>query len=272
MSCKLIALDLDGTLLRDDLTISPKVLESLGAARDRGIQLTLASGRSYASMRRWIEELDIVTPVISYQGAAVTDPLTHRCLYQHTFPLGLVVELAAFARERQLSLTLYANDVIYVERKMHPDSFYDAWFGLPYRVVGDLPTALPAPAAKFIIIGEGEDLDHLQPEVEHLFGQRMQIMRSHRLFLEGLALGVTKGTALEWLAGQLGIARQDTMAIGDSGNDEAMIAWAGMGVAMGNASSEALAAADYVAPSVEEDGVADAIERFCLLRCQDLYP
>ncbi|GAG40119.1 unnamed protein product, partial [marine sediment metagenome] len=80
----------------------------------------------------------------------------------------------------------------------------------------------------------------------------------------GLPLGVDKGTALAWVAEGLGISREATMAIGDSGNDAGMIAWAGLGVAMGNASAEAKSVADYVAPSVDDDGLAEAIERFCL--------
>ncbi len=261
---QLIAMDLDGTLVGDDLSLSPRVRQALDRAAACGIRLTLASGRGYPALRPWAEQLGLATPLICYQGAIVADPLTGEILYRRTFPQALVQEVNDWARRRELSLTFHADDAIYVERKRHPDAFYAKWFGLPHHVVADLPRMLPAEPVKFIIIGEGPELDALQPELEQDFSGRLQIVRSHRFFLEGLAPGVSKGSALAWLAARLGIPRRAVMAIGDSGNDREMIAWAGLGVAMGNASPEAKEVADYVAPPVEHDGVAEAIERFCL--------
>lgn len=91
---------------------------------------------------------------------------------------------------------------------------------------------------------------------------RLHVVRSHRFFVEGNPLQATKGQALARLAGWLGIARSEVMAIGDQGNDTDMVAWAGLGVAMGNAVPQVKAVADYIAPPVDEDGAAVAIERF----------
>lgn len=264
MAYRLIALDLDGTLLREDLSVAPRVRRALERAMAAGVRVTLASGRGYPSMRRWVDDLHITTPVVCYQGAVITDTVTHRRVYQRTFHHDLVRDVVAFARARDVSLTLYVADEIYVENKRHSDSFYDKWFGLPTHLVDDLATALPGDPDKFLIVGEEDELDALRPAVAAAFGDRLQIVRSHRYFLEGLAAEASKGYALEWLAGRLGVAQHEIMAIGDSGNDRAMIAWAGLGVAMGNASDEAKAVADWIAPGVEEDGVAEAIERFCL--------
>ncbi len=260
----LIAMDMDGTILRDDLTVSSRVRRSLDAARRQGVHLGLASGRGFASMYRWAQDLEINTPLICYQGALVVDPATRERLFDSTFPVELVREVTEFCRLHDLSLTLYVDEEIYVENKQHSDAFYERWFGLPYHLIDDLASALPGAPSKFIIIGDPARLDAIRPLVEREFGARMQIVRSHALFLEGLALGVTKASALALVAARLGVPRHRTMAIGDSGNDVPMIAWAGLGVAMGNASTEAKAVADYVAPSVEEDGAAEAIERFCL--------
>lgn len=264
MTYKLIALDLDGTLLRDDLSISPRVLSTLERARQQGILLTLATGRGYPSMRSWVHRLGITTPVIGYQGAIIVDPLSHTPIYQRTFPRSLVTRLCDFARAYSLSLTIYVNDQIYVEDKRQSDEFYDKWFGLPHYLVDDLAASIQAEPTKFIIIGTGEELDRIRPEVERQFGEHLDIVRSHEYFLEGLSSGTNKGQALAWLAERLGIPQQEVMAIGDSGNDKEMVAWAGLGVAMGNASAEARRAAKYIAPTVDEDGVAEAIERFCL--------
>ncbi|MCE5258117.1 MAG: Cof-type HAD-IIB family hydrolase [Chloroflexi bacterium] len=264
MPPKLIAFDLDGTLLRDDLSLSPRVAQALAQVQRAGVLITLASGRGFPALKPWAAQLHITAPVIGYQGASITDPLTERVICEYPFPRELLDELVEYARECDLSLTVYADDEIYVERKRHSDAFYDKWFGLPIHVVADLRTALPADPIKFLITATADELDILQPEVVARFGRSMQIVRSHPLFLEGLALGVTKGTALAWVARHLWIAQSDTIAFGDSGNDVEMLAWAGIGVAMGNASPEALRAADLVVPSVDEDGVAVALERLVL--------
>jgi Cof subfamily protein (haloacid dehalogenase superfamily) len=264
MAYRLVACDLDGTLIRDDLTMSPRVRCSLEGVMDRGIHLVLASGRSFRSLESWVRELHVASPVITYQGAAVVDPATRRWLYHRSFVPEIGHRVVDFARSRKLELTLFVDDEIYVENKIHRDDFYDKWFGIPNHQVSDLSQALARDPTKFIIIGSPEELDGLRPAVEDQFSRELQIMRSHRFFLEGLPLGVTKGTALSWLAERLGVERSETMAIGDSDNDEAMIQWAGMGVAMGNAFPNVKAIARYVAPPVDEDGAAEAIERFCL--------
>lgn len=260
----LVALDLDGTLLRDDLTMSPRVEAALRSSQEQGVRITLASGRGYPALKPWVQQLGITAPVIGYQGARITDPLNDQPICEYPFPAELVAEVAEFARECDLSLTLYANDEIYVERKRHSDAFYNKWFGLPIHLVDNIAAASLVKPIKFLITATREELDALHPEVEARFGGCLQIVRSHALFLEGLALGVTKGTALAWVAQHLRIPQAQTLAMGDAGNDVEMLTWAGMGVAMGNASAEARAAADYVVPSVDEDGVAVALERFVL--------
>jgi hypothetical protein len=96
------------------------------------------------------------------------------------------------------------------------------------------------------------------------FESRMEIVRSHAKFVEGNPLGVSKGDALGRLADHLRIPQKQVMAIGDQGNDVSMIAWAGVGVAMGNGSRAAKAVADWIAPPFSENGAAVAIERFIL--------
>jgi len=260
---RLIALDLDGTLLGSDHRISPRSRQALARAQSEGIHVTLASGRSYKSMQPWVRELNIVEPVISYQGSQVTDPRTDTVSYRRVLAPDIVSEATQFARSRGLSITIYSDDVIYVENKRHSDAFYDRWFGLPWRLVPDLVDAQPPTPIKFIIIGSGDELDRIEPEAKERFGQRIEVLRSHEYFLEGLGKGVTKGSALAWVANRLGIAQAETLAFGDAGNDVAMLRWAGLGVAMSNGSPEAKAAADMIAPSVDEDGVSQVISRLC---------
>lgn len=264
MKFRLIALDLDGTLLGKDHRISARSHDILARAQSAGLHITLASGRSYKSMRPWVQELRITEPVVSYQGAQVTDARTDQIAYRRTLSADIVSEATRFARKKALTMTVYCDDVIYVENKRRPDSFYDRWFGLPWRLVPDLVQTQPATPIKFIIIGTSEELDRIEPEAKERFASRIEILRSHEYFLEGLAKGVTKGQALAWVAQHLGVAQRETMAFGDAGNDVAMLRWAGVGVAMGNASAEAKASADIIAPTVDDDGVSEIISRLCL--------
>ena len=261
MGVKLVVSDLDGTLLNSEHMVSPRTRRAIEAVRQAGIKFTLASGRSYQSMRTWSDDLAIDVPLISYQGALITDPSTRQPIYSKVFPMELVRDVCAFCQQRHLSLTLYAQDEIYVADKRQSDDFYEAWFGLPWHVVqGDLAESLPCAPIKFIIIGSQSELDAVEPELEAELGERMEILRSHAYFLEGLALGVNKGTALAWLAERLGVAQQETMAIGDNGNDIAMLEWAGCGVVMESAIPRVKEAANRETLSCDEDGVALVLE------------
>ena len=117
---------------------------------------------------------------------------------------------------------------------------------------------------KFIIVAEEPEADLIEKEMRDRFEGRMEVMRSHVLFVEGNPLGVSKGDALRRLAAHLSIPQAQVMAVGDQGNDAPMIDWAGVGVAMGDGSAAAKAVADWIAPPLEEDGAAVAIERFVL--------
>jgi Cof subfamily protein (haloacid dehalogenase superfamily) len=164
-----------------------------------------------------------------------------------------------------LELAVYCQDEIYQTTRLYDDPYYNAWFGLPQHYVDDLMAALPGDPIKYIAIApDAETADRVEREVTVLVEGRYQVMRSHAWFVEGLATGVSKGAAAARLANRLGLAREEVMAVGDSGNDLALVEWAGMGVAMGNASPAVQAAADVIAPSQAEDGAAWAIERCAL--------
>lgn len=262
---KLVALDLDGTLLDEDLKISPRVRRAIQATLARGVQVTLATGRSTISAAAFARDLGITIPIIGYQGGMITDPNTGARLREATMDQAIAHAAVEQAEAEDLDLSLYANDVVYLRHMRYPQVFYDRWFGLPIRHVPDLrPIVDQTPPMKFIIVAEPPEADRIEARWKAHFAERLLIVRSHRLFVEGNPLGVSKGTALAWLAERLGISQASVMAIGDNDNDAAMVEWAGVGVAMGNGSSTLKALADWVAPSLAEEGAAVALERFVL--------
>jgi Cof subfamily protein (haloacid dehalogenase superfamily) len=271
MKYRLLALDLDGTSIELGQMPTPPVKQAVAAAMDRGVRVVVATGRPYVSARKFQAALELETPLICFQGALVKEAdgdqstLLARPLPEE--PLAEVIELAG---QRGWEFNLYSEDFIYLADMHHPGSFYELWFGLPCAPVPSLTEALRVmrdrgtPPLKGMFIGESDLVDRLTPEVQERYGDRFAVVRSHTLFSEITAPDVSKGSALAFLAARYGIAREETIAAGDNGNDVAMIAWAGLGVAMANATPEAKAVADWVAPSVAEDGVAALIDRFIL--------
>ncbi|MFN8471767.1 MAG: Cof-type HAD-IIB family hydrolase [Anaerolineae bacterium] len=262
---RLVALDLDGTLLNEELHITPRTINAIQDARAAGVHITLATGRAFITTRPFAEHLSITTPLICYQGGVIGDPCTGRVLHEVAMSAEMAEKVIDQADIEDLDLSLYGEDVIYFRKLQWPQEFYERWFGL--RIVHEaclrriLDYAQPL---KFIIIAEPDEADAIEVRWKRLFDGPLHIVRSHRLFVEGNPPGASKGTALAWLAERLGVPRESVMAVGDNDNDRSMVEWAGVGVAMGSGAPSLQAVADWIAPTQAEDGVAVAIERFAL--------
>jgi hydroxymethylpyrimidine pyrophosphatase-like HAD family hydrolase len=163
-----------------------------------------------------------------------------------------------------LSFELF--DKMYLPRRSnHPREFLDLLPEDHCERLDDLLGDLPDVPRKFLVtLNEPADRHCILEEMRAALGDSIHIVPTHPLLVEGLPCGVDKGRGLAWLAGYLGIPQSEVMAVGDNDNDIPMIEWAGLGVAMGQASEGALAAADWVAPDLEHDGAAVAVEKFIL--------
>jgi len=160
---------------------------------------------------------------------------------------------------------LYADDAVFFDEWRYPEEFYRDMLGKRLIVVDDLAAVLEEhKPVKFIIFVEPREAEAVLEDLRQRFGTQMELTRSHAQIVEGNPLGVSKGDGLRRLTEHLDIPQAEVMAIGDQDNDAPMVAWAGLGVAMGNASPATKAVADWIAPPVTEDGAAVAIERFVL--------
>jgi hydroxymethylpyrimidine pyrophosphatase-like HAD family hydrolase len=158
------------------------------------------------------------------------------------------------------------SDRLYFPRESkHPAVLFELLRYSNWARVGDLLKDMPQPPHKLIVtLDEPRDRTRVTAEMRAAFGGELTIVASHSHLVEGLPAGVDKGNGLAWLAAHLQVHQAEVMAIGDSEADISMLRWAGLGVAMGNASEPAKAAARWVAPQLEQDGVAVAIERYVL--------
>jgi Cof subfamily protein (haloacid dehalogenase superfamily) len=264
MPIKLIVCDLDGTLIGKDLDFTPRLSEAVQHAQARNITVTIATGRGFPATRHFANRLGVTAPLICYQGAQIRT-LDGKVLHESTLSRTHLPPVIAHCQVGGWELAVYWNDEIYQTTSMYNQDYYDRWFSLPIHRVDDLMTALPGDPCKFIAIAPTkEKADQLERQIRGLAADQFQVMRSHAWFVEGLAAGVSKGDGVARLARQLDIGQEQVMAIGDSGNDASMVEWAGLGVAMGDASPDVKAVAQVVAPLQAENGAAWAIEQYAL--------
>ncbi len=271
MTIRLVAMDLDDTLLRDDWTISPRVILAIQKAIAQGVKMTIATGRMTISARPYVEQLGLDIPVITYHGAMIQQVLSGDILFRCVIPSALATEIVEDVASRGVHAQIYLKD-----RVITPE--LNAWSDEYARIASvrieeaNLSTLLsqePDGVEKILLMGEESVLDQLAPLLRHSYGEKVHITKSKPCFLEITHSLVNKGVALAALAKHLGIERSEVMAIGDSFNDIEMIIYAGLGVAMGNARQEIQDRADIVTASNEEDGVAEAIERYVLEDCNE---
>jgi Cof subfamily protein (haloacid dehalogenase superfamily) len=265
---RLIALDLDGTIVGADMRVSPRVREALRQAREAGAHVILASGRPFEDMRVFAQDLNIHEPMICFQGAVVQNPVTEEVYLHVGVPLDLAHEFIRLARQQAWDHCLFLDNRLYAERITPRVRFYAEYspVGVGIYPVDDLLAILSHEPTKLVVTVDAEQGAAVDAMLQAQFSGRLRIMRSFPCFVEATNLAASKGQALALVAEMLHVPQSETMAIGDNDNDADMVAWAGLGVAMGNASPAVRTIADWVAPPIEEEGAARAIERFVLER------
>jgi Cof subfamily protein (haloacid dehalogenase superfamily) len=255
-----IACDLDRTLIAEDLVLRPRTRAALMNARGVGLHVIVATGRMFRSVRPYLDEAGLTDPVVCYQGAVVADPATGEFLRHEPIPLDDAREAIAAVEAEGYGLNCYVGDELYVSEETPESKRYAVFQRLPIHTVGPLLEWLAEPPTKLVTIGDPEALDELEIRLRERFADRLFIAKSLPYFLEIAARGVTKGAGMEFVAQRLGFTAAETIAFGDGENDVELLEWAGHAVAVANAHPRALAAADEVCPSVEEEGVAQRIE------------
>ncbi len=262
---KLVAFDLDGTLMGEDRVIAPRVRRAIAAAQSRGVIVTLATGRMFSSTVPFAESLNIDAPLLCYQGAWIQAVGDSDPRYRMSLPMAVTRETLALADKKGWHTVFYADGHIFLLEMRYDKHFYEALLGENFEIVETWDTVIRCHQPdKILFVGEPAQIPAMGQQLHARLGGRAEIVQSHARFVEVGPQNANKGTGLAWLAAQLGIPRVSVMAAGDQENDLAMVQWAGVGVAMGNAAPKVKQAAAWVAPPIEEDGAAVALERFAL--------
>ncbi|WP_304226616.1 Cof-type HAD-IIB family hydrolase [Gracilinema caldarium] len=265
---KLLALDLDDTLLRDDLTISFHTKNVLKKVEESGVIVMLASGRSPNAMDRYARDLVMHKRpgyLVCNNGTTIIESHTGQVVKEFFLPIEAALAVYDLVDAEGFPVQIYEDGTIYVSRRNEYADIDQKLTGQRQVVVDNFRAFLAAGAQKMVVPGDPALLRPLETLLKTFIGDRVTIFTSKPYFLEILPPATGKGEALALVAQMLGIDRNQVMAIGDSMNDESMIRWAGFGVAMANGDPRIKAMAKAVtARTNEEDGVADFVERHIL--------
>jgi Cof subfamily protein (haloacid dehalogenase superfamily) len=270
---RLLAIDIDGTLVNSRNELTSATLAALVRADAAGVRIVLATGRRYSQAIPLVEPLGLDLPLITASGALVKDPIDHRTLYQAQFQPRVLGDVLACIDRRGFSPVLCADtfaegfDYYHEGVKDESRELTEYFEANPDRgrCWPDLVTRPPLDAFAGFVMGSREEMLGLEAIVhEEMPGQlQTNVLRSPRyrgFFMEFAEAGVTKWSAIQRLAATWGIGESAICAVGDDVNDIPMIQAAGLGVAMGNAIPEVKAAADRIAPGHDEDGLVRVVE------------
>lgn len=266
---RLIALDIDGTLVDDDIVLGDRTVTTIRRAVHRGLRVSLVTGRMTLSAIQFATTLGLTDPVIGTQGGLIREMpraigRTGRLLRHR--PLDPAVARAAVAWSRARGLDPHVNHlerlVIRADDPMVDD--YSAFLGAMATRVPDLEAWIRRPVTKLVAVGPPGLPWSLLSEARATFAGRADVTVAHPRFLEFVAPGVSKGEAVRWLARRSGVPLGSVLAVGDQLNDLEMLAAVGHGAAMPSSPEELIEAGRYVAPALAEEGAAQLIERLAL--------
>jgi len=260
---RLVAIDLDGTLLRSDRTVSGRSRAAIAAVRSAGVEVVIATARSPRGARALAADAGIGGLAICANGATVYDLDTERIVTHTPLQAEAAHALVRGLRERFPQIVFgWEYELRFGSEPAYEDRRDPSWWPRPadaYEPCDPLDWSLPM--TKLLARLPSADLEHVLAVATELAGPDASATLAGDAFVEVAAPGVGKEVALELLAGELGLVAEQVVAFGDHVTDVAMVAWSGHGVAVANAHPAVLAVADEVCPSNDEDGVAVVLER-----------
>ncbi|MBN2286759.1 MAG: HAD family phosphatase [Tissierellales bacterium] len=262
---KLVACDLDDTLLRNDFSISQANIQAIKSLEQIGVKFIIITGRVTSSAIPFVNQLGIQWPFGSFQGGKITDPQTNETLYSCPLSRDKIVKVIEYAQKNDIHVNLYDDEKIYVKSKNKWTDYYRS-FARKVEIIetGNLLDFEFISTPKMILIDERSKLIAAKSDLVRLAGPEVNVFFSKSNFLEFTDKNATKGCALKYLAERWKIDRNEIMAIGDNYNDLSMLEYAGLGICMDNGEKEIKRMADFITLSNEQDGVAHAINRFIL--------
>lgn len=264
---KLIAVDVDGTLLDSNHQITPKTRDALIRAMEAGHKVVIVSGRPTAGVNHLAKELEFDKYgglLSNFNGGSITNYAAGEVIANHTIDLELAKEMLAKTKDLDLEIIIPEGDRIISDRENKYLDVERGILGLEGVPIEGLRDSLDFAPNKIIFANDAEILEKHMPFLEENFGELTSQVRSQRFYYEIMPKDLSKGASLLEIADHYGIAKEDIIAFGDEMNDLTMMEVAGVAVAMGNAVEKIKEIADYVTLSNDEDGIGVYLEEHLL--------
>lgn len=267
MKKKVLILDIDGTLTNSKKEITPKTLEALIDIQKQGHTIVIASGRPTHGVK-WISDILQLEQyggyVLCFNGARITNVKTKEIVYQQVFPKECLAPLCEYAKEHDMGLVTYQDDMVITATRIDEHMEFEARLNhMELKQVEDFSSYVDFDVNKCLFTASVDVAPELEKEMASKYEGVLSIYRSEPFFIEAMPLGVDKAASLERLFSKIGVDRADTIACGDGFNDMSMIQYAGVGVAMANAQEAVKEVADVVtARTNDEDGLLEVVDRY----------
>ena len=260
MDIKLIASDMDDTLLNSNVTISERNAKAIKSALAAGKIFLIATGRMYVSARPYAQKLGLDVPLVTYNGALVKGSASGEIFYEHKMKLATANEVLAYCKEKGYYVQLYVGDSILIKEENAFSKMYTKISGIQTTAIGDALYHTDEEPYKILVMTKSEEFAEVWQQFKQDFAGKLDVTSSKDNFLELMEPGVNKWEAVKSVAASYGVQPQEIMCIGDSNNDVKMIANAGIGVAVANAKDSVKQNAKIITASNNDDGVAMVIE------------
>ncbi|MBQ1328484.1 MAG: HAD family phosphatase [Eubacterium sp.] len=275
MKKKLLVLDIDGTLTNSKKEITPKTKGKIKEILELGHMVMIASGRPTPGVQRYVDELELKKYggyTITFNGARVVDCATGEDIYLHRLPQKYVEGIYNYAMEHEMGIGTYSKDMdkgtfpqIYAANKITKYLRLESDLtGLSIAAVKDFVNVIDYDPYKILMTDNPQVSEKHMLELQEIYGDELNILRSEPFFVEVMAKGIDKATTLAKIIGPLGIEYENTICCGDGFNDISMVRYAAVGVAMENAQEAVKEAANYITASNDNDGIAEVIDKFIL--------
>lgn len=263
---KLIAIDLDGTLLSNDGTISEANIKAIELAKKKGVKVVLATGRPLNGIRKYLRQLNLFEEdyCISFNGALVQRTKDEEVIIKKGLKISDLSKIHALSKKLGVNIHIHTDTECITPRVSKYSLFEAELNSIPLKEMEFEKLHKDSIINKIMFIDEKEKIDEIVGLIDEEFHHKYTVVRSLPFFLEFLNKEVNKGLGIRLLANSLGISMEEVICIGDHENDIHMIKYAGLGVAMGNAVRSVKDIADYITKSNEENGVAHVINEFIL--------
>lgn len=275
MAIKLIAIDLDGTLLDSNRELSDANKNAIQAAKEKGVQVVLCTGRPLKAMTHLLKEADLMGEediAITYNGGLIQKTKTGEIIHEMT--LNREESLDIYRLGEKLNLPVNFIDFNYIYEPRYPENVPSIYTKSHPKVPKKNALSVKAididhleesfESYKIVMSRPAEELDAAIPNIPDDYHERYNIFKSQDFILEVLPKKVDKGFSMRLLGEMLGLDKEEIMGIGDQENDLSLVENAGLGIAMGNAIDQVKEAADYISYSNDENGVAHVIQKFVL--------